>query len=155
MVFLNRNYFPFSIAVGFCNLKNEQDLQGNSALHIACYNNCFASIKRLIAHGFAINALNHDGETPLHLACRGPRVISPIVRYLLEYGADPRIICGKGKSAQDVARAEHLLNTLREWQHMICTKPRRRPEIVHGENETFVRHFSSKCLLICHCPKSS
>jgi hypothetical protein len=91
-----------------------------SALHVAARNRQCEISKLLISHGWKINSINANGETPLHLAC-GSRLVEgitdetknnsvqDIVLFLLSKGADIDVTTGLGDSCIQVAqRAKNL-----------------------------------------------
>lgn len=61
----------------------------------------------------AVNAVNDDGATPLHEACKGSH--KQIVQILLEHGADADAVVGDtGKTALDLAKDESVKSLLLE-----------------------------------------
>lgn len=73
---------------------NERDMFGNSALHWAAgwpMNNAIARnrpevIESLVKHGADVNWVNHDGDTPLHMAVRADLRVN--LEKLVSLGAD-------------------------------------------------------------------
>lgn len=69
-------------------------------LHAACMNKNSDTediVGFLIAKNFAINTLNQDGETPLHIACRYGRRRS-VLKKLLKNGANPNALNKSGET---------------------------------------------------------
>ncbi len=62
------------------------------------------ALQLLLELGLEINAQNDDGNTALHGALSG-RNAEPIIRFLLEAGADPRIKNGRGQTVIAMAEA--------------------------------------------------
>lgn len=59
---------------------------GNTALHLACMSGNVNLVKFFLDFGFAINALNQNGENPFFVACRYAN--RGIVRFLVTQDAD-------------------------------------------------------------------
>ncbi|KAG8432569.1 hypothetical protein GDO86_016996 [Hymenochirus boettgeri] len=87
----------------------------DTSLHLAARNGLLGHVKLYIRQGAAINAKNHEGETPLSAACGGKEgtegALLEVCDFLLKAGADPEI-----PDQQDVTplhhacrRAEHKL----------------------------------------------
>lgn len=76
-------YEPYSI--------NDRAFNGNTALHFAIIRNNTSIIRLLLDKGANINAINNDGDTPLHIALKY-NVSMPIIEYLLIRGANPNIL---------------------------------------------------------------
>jgi ankyrin repeat protein len=85
----------------------ETDRHGNTLLHKQCERGNLKSVKYLIQHCNAdVSAKNRQGQTPLHLACKGLDVGFPkrnylkVVKFLIEeQNADPAVTCNEGKSS--------------------------------------------------------
>jgi ankyrin repeat protein len=95
---------------------------GDTPLHIACWQKQIAIVGTLAAYGPDVNAIGAYGRTPLHYAVHGGRAISvPIVGVLLAMGANPTIRDGKGISVEDwakIAMSDGLVDVLamiRRW----------------------------------------
>lgn len=80
---------------------------GDTPLHIACWQKQIAIIGTILAWHPDINARGAYGRTPLHYAVHEGRFISvPIVGLLLSLGADPGIRDQNGFSVEDWAKIE-------------------------------------------------
>lgn len=64
----------------------EDDLVGQTLLHIACDNGCVECAKVLIAAGADVNAKNYDYRSSLHLACQ--QKSAKCAKILIKSGAD-------------------------------------------------------------------
>ena len=83
--------------------KNVRDILGDTALHVAMFQQNIAVVKLLLDYGFDPNArATKTGFTPLHIAVIANN--APAARLLLQYGADRRIRCLKGMTPMDKAR---------------------------------------------------
>uniref|UniRef100_A0A7R9UET6 Uncharacterized protein n=2 Tax=Pinguiococcus pyrenoidosus TaxID=172671 RepID=A0A7R9UET6_9STRA len=80
---------------------NAADESGNSLLHYCCAFNIGKLMAPLLRYATNVNMRNNDGDTPLHIACRGGCVA--LVEKLLQSGARPGTENYGGKSAYDVA----------------------------------------------------
>jgi len=73
----------------------------NSVLNIASYRGNLSHVRVLVLHGANVNFRGDMGYTALHDAVsRGHR---PVIEYLLDHGADPRIANEFGETAFDLA----------------------------------------------------
>ena len=80
---------------------------GDTPLHIACWQKQLAIVEALLDHQLDVNACGWQGRTPLHYAVHDGRAVSvPIVRVLIEHGADPSIEDMDGFTAIASARRE-------------------------------------------------
>jgi len=79
---------------------NVKNLNGETPLHYACWNNNMSIVKALLDKGADINAVTDLGETCLHWALRTPDC-TELVNYLLKRGVDVNIK-GKNGTALDV-----------------------------------------------------
>ena len=66
---------------------NATDEAGDSVLHIASFRGHTSVVDLLCEGGANVTAKNHSGLAPLHIAAMQPRENVPIVKLLLEYGA--------------------------------------------------------------------
>jgi ankyrin repeat protein len=71
---------------------DNQDSQGETALHVAAAAKLLAPIKLLLAHGAQVNAKNAYWQTPLHLVLNGAKAgdsrAIDVTKYLLDQGAN-------------------------------------------------------------------
>lgn len=82
---------------------NLTDAEGNTLLHLSeTRRDIGLSIEDALTYGANINAQNHQGQTPLMLACRHDKNADFIT--LLEHGADVNIKDKSGKTALDYAK---------------------------------------------------
>jgi ankyrin repeat protein len=80
---------------------------GNTPLHVACWQKQIAIIGTILTWHPDVNARGAHGRTPLHYAVHEGGFISvPIVDLLLSMGADPRIRDSNGFSVEDWAKIE-------------------------------------------------
>lgn len=89
---------------------NEQDINGDTALHSAVYRRHLDAIKQICEYGGDVNALNNKKKSVVHWiakkiieknACEVGKDIN-ILRIFIEYGADPKIKNKKNKTVKDV-----------------------------------------------------
>lgn len=80
---------------------------GDTLLHIACWQKQIAIIGIILAYRPDLNAHGCYGRTPLHYAVHEGRAISvPIVGILIAMGADPFVQDENGYSVEDWAKIE-------------------------------------------------
>jgi ankyrin repeat protein len=80
---------------------------GDTPLHIACWQKQIAIIGTILAYFPDLNARGCYGRTALHYAVHEGRAISvPIVGLLLAMGADPSLRDDNGFSVEDWAKIE-------------------------------------------------
>ena len=98
---------------------NPRDLQGCSLLHEAikrCQQNSPLLVKNLLHAGLNVNATDHQGNTPLHVAV----LLNPcydmihLVTNLLNGGAHQDFVNHDGKTAMDLAKADEVRSFLQE-----------------------------------------
>lgn len=85
---------------------NSKDSEsGNTPLHYAARHGKAAIAKWLLSNKADIEAVNHDGDTPLLLAIRSHSHAQPeIVKLLISEGANPKAKTADGKSAAQLAK---------------------------------------------------
>lgn len=78
---------------------------GSTALHVAAADGDPSIVEALLEHGFAINALNQRGRTPVHLACLyGHEQALQCLARCASFGETATIRCRHdGKTARDLA----------------------------------------------------
>ncbi len=97
---------------------------GDTPLHIACWQKQLAIVATIVAHRPDLNIRGCYGRTALHYAVHEGRNISvPIVGVLLALGADPLIRDDNGFSVEDWAKIE-MYEGLDEVLEMIRHSPR-------------------------------
>jgi ankyrin repeat protein len=93
--------------------------EGETALHIACWQKRVVLAERLLALGAAVDARGFAGRTPLHNAVHeGDQASLPLVKVLLERGADPRLRDDAGFTPGEWAAIEIANPALRA---RVCT----------------------------------
>jgi ankyrin repeat protein len=104
---------------------------GDTPLHIACWQKQIAIVATLVAYHPDLDARGCYGRTPLHYAVHEGRNISvPIVGLLVALGADPYVKDDNGFSVEDWAKVE-MSDGLAEVLDMIRRagdRPRELPE---------------------------
>jgi hypothetical protein len=80
---------------------NAQNQNGNTALHLAVYNNNEETAKSLIEFGADVNAQNQNGNTALHLAVYNNN--KETAKSLIEFGADVNAQNQNGDTALHLA----------------------------------------------------
>ena len=85
--------------------KDVRNAFGDTALHVAVFQNNLSVVKLLLDHGFDPNATTfRNGYTPLHNAVAADNVEA--ARLLLQYKADKNIRCLAGLTPFEKARKE-------------------------------------------------
>lgn len=69
---------------------NAQDIDGNTALHMAADKECKTICQMLLVKGAKVNIQNKDGDTPLHIAAK--KINESLCKLLIENGADNTIL---------------------------------------------------------------
>jgi ankyrin repeat protein len=85
---------------------------GWTALHYAATAGCDAIVKILLEHAAYIDAESPNKTTPLMMAVHGAHLTT--VKLLLDEGADPTVKNEQGLSALDLAKAQQIINILRD-----------------------------------------
>lgn len=81
--------------------------EGDTALHIACWQKQLAIVAVIVAYRPDLNARGAYGRTPLHYAVHeGGNISVPIVGLLIALGADPLVKDENGFSVEDWAKIE-------------------------------------------------
>jgi len=83
-----------------------KDIDGQTALHDSAKRNRVESVKLLVKNGADINAIDNEGNTPLHIAAGGYFLrLDPLeaVQYLIENGADINKLNNDRQTALDLA----------------------------------------------------
>ena len=102
---------------------NPRDLQGCSLLHEAikrCQQNSPLLVKNLLHGGLNVNATDHQGNTPLHVAVLlNPcyymiHLVTNLCEILLNGGAHQDFVNHDGKTAMDLAKAGEVRSFLQE-----------------------------------------
>lgn len=93
---------------------NPRDHQGRSLLHEAverCQQNSLLLVKNLLHGGLNVNATDHQGNTPLHVAVLSNPCLCEI---LLNGGAHQDFVNHDGKTAMDLAKTDEVRSFLQE-----------------------------------------
>ena len=102
---------------------NPRDLQGCSLLHEAikrCQQNSPLLVKNLLHAGLNVNATDHQGNTPLHVAvllnpCYDMiHLVTNLCEILLNGGAHQDFVNHDGKTAMDLAKTDEVRSFLQE-----------------------------------------
>ena len=102
---------------------NPRDLQGCSLLHEAikrCQQNSPLLVKNLLHGGLNVNATDHQGNTPLHVAvllnpCYDMiHLVTNLCEILLNGGAHQDFVNHDGKTAMDLAKTDEVRSFLQE-----------------------------------------
>ena len=102
---------------------NPRDLQGRSLLHEAvkrCQQNSPLLVKNLLHGGLNVNATDHQGNTPLHVAvllnpCHDMiHLVTNLCEILLNGGAHQDFVNHDGKTAMDLAKTDEVRSFLQE-----------------------------------------
>ena len=102
---------------------NPRDLQGCSLLHEAikrCQQNSPLLVKNLLHGGLNVNATDHQGNTPLHVAvllnpCHDMiHLVTNLCEILLNGGAHQDFVNHDGKTAMDLAKADEVRSFLQK-----------------------------------------
>ena len=91
------------------------DVDAETALHLACESGSLACVEMLIDAGARLDRPNGDGWTPLHIAATEGH--EAIVKELLDAGADFERANDEGQSALRLAREEGELGVVRLLRH--------------------------------------
>ena len=78
---------------------------GSTPLHLACKNNAFETVSKLLKHiqAEAVNARDGNGWTPLHEACNKKHKVLDLVELLLKNNANPTQPTVRGQTPLHVA----------------------------------------------------
>ena len=102
---------------------NPRDLQGRSLLHEAvkrCQQNSLLLVKNLLHGGLNVNATDHQGNTPLHVAVLSNpwhdmiHLVTNLCEILLNGGAHQDFVNHDGKTAMDLAKTDEVRSFLQE-----------------------------------------
>jgi len=102
---------------------NPRDLQGRTLLHEAvkgCLQNSLLLVKNLLHGGLNVNATDHQGNTPLHVAvlsnpCHDMiHLVTNLCEILLNGGAHQDFVNHDGKTAMDLAKTDEVRSFLQE-----------------------------------------
>jgi len=118
---------------------NAKDKDGYTPLHAACLNNHVDIVRLLLEHGADVNMSGPRSQSPLHCTCGGasaiwsarggvvyrvsPRDYYPVIRFLLEKGADVNVRDDDGATPLDQVLSlppddparEEILDLFREY----------------------------------------
>ncbi|XP_065827411.1 protein phosphatase 1 regulatory subunit 16A-like [Oscarella lobularis] len=91
---------------------NLTNIDGLTALHQCCIDNCVDLATVLLEHGANVNARDIEMWTPLHAASRCGHLV--LVRLLLEHGADLVAVNSDGQMPYEIAETSAVLLELQE-----------------------------------------
>ncbi len=74
---------------------------GSTVLHVSVIHGHISVVRKLLAAGAKVNAIDGDGRTALHHAVM--KHFTDIVRFLLQRGINPRLRDEDGQTAMDYA----------------------------------------------------
>jgi ankyrin repeat protein len=83
-----------------------KSVEGQTALHDSAKRNMLESVKLLVESGANVNAIDNEGNTPLHIAAGGYLArLDPLeaVEYLVKNGAKIDLLNNAGQTALDLA----------------------------------------------------
>lgn len=87
--------------------------QGTTPLHLAAHQNRLSTVKLMLSHGASIDAQDHGGNTPLHLASSVTlEEHADMVELLLAEGADVNIQTKEGRNAWHLASSAKVKSML-------------------------------------------
>ncbi len=104
---------------GGANINKTSGVNGMTALHICVSKGAVSAVRFLIAHGAHLNAVNINGVTPLHIACRTPSLLlqangvnsaKETIRVLLEAGAKVNVSDIRGNTPLHLAARNAYLD---------------------------------------------
>ncbi|MFC9688567.1 ankyrin repeat domain-containing protein [Kribbella sp. NPDC056951] len=81
-----------------------QDVQGFTALHLACQANAVEAARILLDRGASLSIVNRFGNTPLFVAVANSQGAGELITLLRERGADPRTVNKHGQTPVGLAR---------------------------------------------------
>ncbi|MFK4087511.1 ankyrin repeat domain-containing protein [Kribbella sp. NPDC020789] len=81
-----------------------QDIQGFTALHLACQENATEAAGMLLDRGASLSVANRFGNTPLFVAVANSKGNGELIPLLRERGADPYAVNKHGQTPVGLAR---------------------------------------------------
>ncbi|XP_060567171.1 uncharacterized protein LOC132725961 isoform X2 [Ruditapes philippinarum] len=115
--------------------KRKSQNEGFTPLHAAIFKDLGDIAKRL-ALDANVNAKDKYGKTALHVACE--KVNVELIKYLLEKGANPRLITMQGKNVYHILRSSEKLCAGRS-NDVKCAE-----QVIHKFNRKFVAKLSTE-----------
>lgn len=107
--------------------------KGRTPLIIACaYYGGIPLCRVLLNHGADINAVTNTGETALMLAASNAK--SDLVKYLLEKGANPKLLNKDGKAALDYAQKAVVDDAMKQMMKCCDADKEKTIAILTGSN---------------------
>ena len=138
-----KNGYIINLLQRFLRLNPRSHSDGNTLLHLAvwhktpvlekpvksavCKHPCIDTMKLILHAGCDVNAVNNEGNTPLHLAVTfvpGPEqkeTLKEMLELLLDLGADTKLVNKKGQTAIDCCetrKARRILYEKERLKHM-------------------------------------
>ena len=130
-----KNVYIINLLQRFLRLNPRSHSDGNTLLHLAvwyktpvadfrvksvCMLPCIETMKLILHAGCEVNAVNKEGNTPLHLAVTflpGPEqeeTLKEMLELLLDLGADTKLVNKNGQTAMDCCQTHEARRILKE-----------------------------------------
>ena len=137
-----KNGYIIKFLQRFLRLNPRSHSDGNTLLHLAVWHKtpvpkfrvksvcklpCIETVKLILLAGCEVNAVNNEGNTPLHLAVTfapGPKqkeTLKEMLELLLDLGADTKLVNKNGQTAMDCCETDDARRILYEKEGL---KPR-------------------------------
>ena len=130
-----KNGYIINFLQRFLRLNPRSHSDGNTLLHLAVWHKtpvpkfrvksvcklpCIETVKLILLAGCEVNAVNNEGNTPLHLAVTfvpGPEqeeTLKEMLELLLDLGADTKLVNKNGQTAMDCCETDEARRILKE-----------------------------------------
>ena len=136
----NKNGYIIDLLQRFLRLNPLSHSDGNTLLHVAVWHKtpvpeflvehgglklpCIETMKLILHAGCEVNAVNNEGNTPLHLAVTfvpGPEqeeTLKGMLELLLDLGADTKLVNKNGQTAMDCCETDEARRILYEKERL-------------------------------------